>query len=165
MGHRQLRLLVAAAAVAGATLSSMGAGSAFAQDAVTLSIAPGGSFGSFLPGVARDYTTSLAATATSTGASSTLTVLDPNGAAPGHLVNGSFSLPQALQARAASATGAGSAAFAPISESPLTILSWAAPMSIEPVTISLRQTIAATDALLGGDYAKTLEFTLATVTP
>ena len=143
----------------------IGAGTAFAQDTASLSIAPGGSFGAFLPGIARDYTTSLAATATATGAISELTVRDPNGAAPGYLVNGSFSLPQPLQARAASATGTGSAAFAPIGESPISILSWGAPIADEPVTITLKQPIGATDSLRGGSYGKTLEFTLSSTTP
>ena len=165
MGHRHLRLLAAAVVVAGAGLSMIGAGTAFAQDTASLSIAPGGSFGAFLPGVARDYTTSLAATATATGAMSELTVHDPNGAAPGYLVNGTFPLPQALQARAASATGTGSAAFAPIGESPISILSWAAPIVGEPVTITLKQPIGATDSLLAGDYGKTLEFTLSSTSP
>ena len=95
MGHRHLRLFAAAAVVAGTGLSTIGTGAAFAQDTVSLSIAPGGSFGSFAPGVARDYTTSLAATATATGAQTTLTVRDPSPAeaAPGHLVNGAYSLP------------------------------------------------------------------------
>jgi hypothetical protein len=145
----------------------MGAGSASAQEAVTLSlsIGPVGSFGSFSPGVARDYTTSLAATATSTGVDTALTVRDPSPVAPGHLVNGTFSLPQALQAKAVSATGSGSAAFAPVGESPLTIWSWAGPLAGEPVTISLKQSIGATDPLLGGDYGKTLDFTLSSVSP
>ena len=138
MGHRHLRLLAAAAVVAGAGLSMHGAGAAFAQDTVSLSIAPGGSFGSFSPGLARDYTTSLAATATSTGAKSTLTVLDPSPVAPGHLVNGSYSLPQPLHAKAASATGTGSTAFAPISgpRARSRSWSWAAPIVERPVTIT-----------------------------
>lgn len=167
MGHGYLRVLAAATVAAGTGLSMVGAGAAFAQDTVSLSIAPGGSFGSFSPGVARDYTTSLAATASANGTQSTLTVLDPSPVASGHLVNGGYPLPQALAAKAASATGTGSAAFAPIGgpASPLTIWSWAAPIAAGPVTITLRQSIGATDGLHGGDYAKTLEFTLSSVTP
>lgn len=145
----------------------IGAGAAFAQDAVSLSIAPGGSFGSFAPGVAQDYTTSLAATATATGTQSMLTVLDPSPVAPGHLVNGDYALPQALAAKASSATGTGSTAFVPVGgpESALTIWSWTAPITSDPVTITLRQSIGATDGLRGGGYGKTLEFTLSSVTP
>ena len=117
MGHSHLRRFTAAAVAAGAGLSMFGTGAALAQDAVSLSIAPGGSFGSFAPGVARDYTTTLAATATSTGGDTTLTVRDPSPVAPGHLVNGTVPLPQALQAKAESATGAVSAAFVPIAGS------------------------------------------------
>jgi hypothetical protein len=145
----------------------IGAGTAFGQDTVSLSIAPGGSFGSLMPGIAQDYTTTLAATATATGTQSTLTVLDRSPVAPGHLVNGDYSLPRALTAKASSATGTGNAAFAPIGgpESPLTIWSWTAPIANDPVTITLRQSIGATDGLRGGDYGKTLEFTLSSVSP
>ena len=40
-----------------------------------------------------------------------------------------------------------------------------APVSNDPVTIGLRQSIAATDALRSGTYAKTLTFTLSTTAP
>ena len=165
MAHRQLRRFVAAVVAAGAGLSTIAPGAAFAQDTVSLTIAPGGSLGSFVPGVARDYTASLAATATATGADTTLTVRDPSPVTPGHLVNAGYSLTQALQARAASATGAGSPAFAPIANTPLGIWSWTGAITSEPVTISFRQSIGATDGLLGGDYGKVLELTLSSVTP
>jgi len=165
MAQRQLRRFAAAVVAAGAGLSMVAPGAALAQDTVSLTIAPGGSLGSFLPGVARDYTTSLAATATATGADTTLTVRDPSPVTPGHLANGGYSLPQALQAKAASATGAGSAAFAPISDTPLGIWAWTGAIANEPLTISLKQSIGATDGLLAGDYGKVLEFTLSSVTP
>ena len=69
-----------------------------------------------------------------------LSVADP-GASPGHLVNGAFSLPQALQARAGTST------FAPL---PTALRSWSAPASNELVTIDFRQSIAAADALRTG---------------
>jgi hypothetical protein len=49
--------------------------------------------------------------------------------------------------------------------SPLRLLSYTGPVSNNPVTIGLRQSIAADEALLTGGYAKTLVFTLATSTP
>src|SRR4051794_18857484 len=49
-------------------------------------------FSAFQPGVARDYFASTAATVTSTAGDATLSVSDP-----GHLTNGSFSLPQPLE--------------------------------------------------------------------
>jgi hypothetical protein len=44
-------------------------------------------------------------------------------------------------------------------------LSWSIPVSHDPVTIALRQTIGANDALRTGSYTKTLTFTLSTTTP
>ena len=50
----------------------------------------------------------------STAGDATLSVTDPSANAPGHLVNGTFSLPSAVQAKAASPAGTGSTAFAPV---------------------------------------------------
>ncbi len=55
-------------------------------------------FGSFTPGETRDYATSTTATVISTAGDAALSVTDPSSVATGHLVNGAFSLPQALQA-------------------------------------------------------------------
>ena len=91
----------------------------------------------------------------------TLSVADPSSTATGHLVNGTFSLPQALQAQA------GSGAFAPVggSAAPTVLKTWSAPVSNDPVTIGFKQPIAANDALRTGSYSKTLTFTLSTTTP
>ena len=67
------------------------------------------SFGAFTPGVAMTYTAQTTATVTSTAGDATLSVADPSTNAPGHLVNGTFSLPQPLQARARNATNTGTA--------------------------------------------------------
>ena len=133
---------------------------------LSLSVGPAASLGNLIAGVARDYTTSLAATVTSTAGDATLTVRDPSSTAPGHLVNGPFSLPQALQAKATSANGAGGA-FAPIGgfTSPATLLTYGGPVSNDAVTVDFRQSIAATDGLRTGTYGKTLQFTLSTTTP
>ena len=133
---------------------------------LALSVGPPASFGAFTPGLARDYTTSLAANVISTAGSATLTVVDPSSTAPGHLVNGAFALPQALQARASSIAGTGGP-FGPIagSGSPLSLLSYGGPVSNDAVTISLKQSIAATDGLRTGSYSKTLTFTLSTTDP
>jgi hypothetical protein len=53
-------------------------------------------FGAFVPGVAKSYTASTTATVTSSAGDATLTVTDPSTVASGHLVNGTFALPQAL---------------------------------------------------------------------
>ena len=59
---------------------------------LSLSITGSANFGAFMPGVTRDYTTSLAATATSSATAAELTVRDPSSQSRGHLVNGSSAL-------------------------------------------------------------------------
>jgi hypothetical protein len=119
----------------------------------TLSLALGApvSFGAFTPGVTREYTASTTANVISTAGDATLTASDPSATAPGHLVNGAFSLPQPLRV-------AGSTL-------PATVKTYAAPVSNDVVTMNFSQSIAATDALRTGTYAKTLTFTLSTTNP
>ena len=121
-------------------------------------------FGAFTPGIANDYTASTTASVISTAGSATLSVDDASTTAPGHLVNGTFVLPQALQASATSLSGTGGA-FAPLSGAPATLLSYGNPVSNDPVTVDFKQPIAATDALRTGTYSKTLTFTLSTTQP
>jgi hypothetical protein len=134
----------------------------------TLSLTLGNpiALGAFTPGVARDYFGSTAATVISTGGDARLSVADASATATGHLVNGAFSLPQALQAKASSAGGAGSD-YAAVggSASPTTLLTYAGPISNDAVTLSVKQPIGATDPLRTGTYSKTLTFTLSTTTP
>jgi hypothetical protein len=134
----------------------------------TLALSLGGpaSFGPFLPGIAKDYTAQTTANVVSTAGDAALSVADPSSTATGHLVNGSFSLPQALQIRARNATFP-SPAFAPVgsSASPLGLLTYIAPISNDAVTVDFKQSIGATDALRTGTYSKTLVFTLSTTTP
>ena len=127
---------------------------------LALSLGANASLGTLTPGVASDYTAQLAATVTSTAGDAALTVHDPSATAPGHLVNGSNVLPQALQVKAAGA-------FAEVagSSNPTPLASWAAPVSNDPVTIAFKQSIAANDPLRTGSYAKTLIFTLSTTAP
>ena len=82
------------------------------------------------------------------------------------LVNGAFSLPSALQAKASSAAGTGSA-FANVggSAAPTSLLTYAGPTSNDAVTVAFQQHIGASDALRTGAYSKTLTFTLSTTTP
>jgi hypothetical protein len=103
-------------------------------------------FGAFIPGVAKTYEASTTATVVSTAGDATLSVADPSSNATGHLVNGSFSLPQPLQ-------GLG------------VVKTYAGPVSNDPATITFKQTIDANDALRTGTYSKTLTFTLSTTTP
>jgi len=127
--------------------------------ALTFGAAP--SLGTFMPGVTKDYTASVAASVTSSAAAAALTVRDPSANATGHLVNGALAMPQALQVRA------NEGAFAPLSATgaALTLAAWSTPVGARPVTVEFKQPVAATDSLLTGSYGKTLTFTLSATTP
>ena len=131
---------------------------------LSLSLGSAPAFGAFTPGIAKDYSASTTATVTSTAGNATLSVTDPSTTATGHLVNGAFSLPQALQANATSANGTGSA-FAPLSAAALTLLTYAGPVSNDAASITFKQSIDPNDALRTGSYSKTLTFTLSTTNP
>jgi opacity protein-like surface antigen len=165
---RRTRIALAAA-VAALSLAVAAVPAAVAAPVpATLSLSVGAepSFGEFIPGVARDYEASTSANVIHTVPSATLTVHDPSSVATGHLVNGTFFLPQLLQARATSAAGTGTA-FAAVggSASPTPVLTYNAPASNDAVTLSFRQRINANDALRFGTYAKQVTFTLSTTTP
>ena len=91
----------------------------------------------------------------------TLTIADPSATTTGRLVNGSFALPQAVQAKA------GGGAFAPVggTSSPTALLTYNQPASNDAVTVEFKQSIGSGDALRTGTYSKTLTFTLSTTTP
>jgi PKD repeat protein/type 1 glutamine amidotransferase len=133
---------------------------------LSLTLGTPATFGSFTPGVARDYTASTTANVISTAGDATLSIADPSSTNTGHLVNGAFYLPQKLQASATSAGGTGSA-FAPVGSSagPTSLLTYGGPISNDAVTINFKQSIGANDALRTGAYSKTLTFTLSTTTP
>jgi hypothetical protein len=135
------------------------AGSVPATLALSIGSAP--SFGSFAAGTAADYTASTTADVLSTAGNANLSVADASATAPGHLVNGAFSLPSPLQAQASSAAGSGGA----LATLPATLETWSAPVSHDPVTLAFSQHIAADDALRTGAYTKALTFTLSTTTP
>jgi beta-glucosidase len=140
-------------------------GSVPATLALSLGATPA-TFGAFTPGVAQDYTASTTADVLSTAGDATLSVSDPDTAHPGHLVNGAFALPSALQASASSPAGAGSApANVGGASSPTTLLTYAGPVSHDPVAVTFRQHIGANDPLRTGSYSKTLTFTLSTTNP
>jgi X-Pro dipeptidyl-peptidase len=131
---------------------------------LSLTVGGSGSFGPFTPGLAQDYFASLAATVTSTAAHAALTVVDPDAtAAAGHMVNGTFVLPEPLQARASNASVTGE--FGVVGSSPRQLLSYAGPVSNDAVTIGFKQSIGDDDALRTGTYSKTLTFTLSTTAP
>ncbi|HET6547299.1 MAG TPA: PKD domain-containing protein, partial [Solirubrobacter sp.] len=133
---------------------------------LALTLGTPASFGAFIPGVENTYSASTTANVISTAGDATLSVADPSSTATGHLVNGTYSLPQALKASATSPAGTGSAsAEVGGTSSPTSLLSYGAPVSNDPVAITFEQSIAANDALRTGSYSKTLTFTLSTTTP
>jgi carboxypeptidase T len=128
---------------------------------LSLTLGNAASFGAFVPGVGQSYQANTTATVTSTAGDATLSVADTSSNAPGHLVNGSFSLAQPVQAAAAH-LGTPAGAFADV---PATLLTYAAPASNDAVTLSFKQAIGANEPLRTGTYSKTLTFTLATTNP
>jgi hypothetical protein len=127
---------------------------------LSLTIGPPVNFGAFTPGVARDYTATTTANVISTAGDATLAVTDPSTTAPGHLVNGTYVLPQAMQARVSP-----SGVFGAVGAAPLTLQSYNAPISNDALLLEFKQPIAATDPLRTGTYSKTVTFTLSTMSP
>ena len=127
---------------------------------LSLTLGTPASFGAFTPGLAKDYAAQMSANVISTAADAALSVADPSATATGHLVNGTFSLPSALQAKVGGpfADVGGSAA-------PTLLKTWNAPTSNEAVAVAFQQHIGANDALRTGPYSKTLTFTLSTTQP
>jgi hypothetical protein len=118
---------------------------------LALTIGAPATFGAFTPGVMKTYTASTTATVISTAGDATLSVADPSSVGTGHLVNGTFVLPQPLRV-------AGSAL-------PATVKTYAAPISNDVVTVAFSQLVNANDPLRTGTYNKAVTFTLSTTTP
>jgi hypothetical protein len=148
-------------AVTGASTTTPGDISGEVPGTLSVTLGTPPVFTPFAPGVAREYTTSTLATVISTAADAALTVADPSATATGHLVNGTYSLPQALQVRA------GTSAFGPVGSSaaPTLLRSYPGPVGKDVVQVDFKQSIAETDGLRSGTYGKTLVFTLSTTTP
>jgi hypothetical protein len=135
--------------VGGAATFARDTGTGYAEGGVTgtvpatlaLTLGAPASFGAFTPGVAHTYTATTSADVVSTAGDATLSVSDP-----GHLANGTFTLPQPLQVDIAPA-------------------SWTEPVSHATSTITFTQPIGANDALRTGTYSRTLTFTLSTTNP
>ncbi|HEY6888213.1 MAG TPA: family 16 glycoside hydrolase [Solirubrobacter sp.] len=133
---------------------------------LSLTLGTPASFGPFTPGVAKDYDAATTATVISSAADAALSIADASSTATGPLVNGTFSLPSALQAQATSAAGTGGAlADVGGSAAPTGLLTYAGPVANDAVSVKFRQHISAADALRTGAYSKTLTFTLSTTTP
>ncbi len=124
------------------------------------------SFGAFTPGITKTYLASTTATVISTAGDALLSVADPSSLGTGHLVNGTFVLAQPLQARARNAANTGTAYNnVGSSASPLNLLTYAAPISNDAVSLEFSQLVNSTDPLRTGSYSKALTFTLSTTTP
>jgi sugar phosphate isomerase/epimerase len=135
---------------------------------LSLTLGTPAGLGAFIPATARTYDAVSNATVVSTAGNATLSVSDASATATGHLVNGPFALPQALQVRANNSGNQGQA-YSTLSEvagTPTNLLTYTNPTAgADPVTLHFRQAIGASDMLRAGSYAKTLTFTLSTTTP
>jgi hypothetical protein len=131
---------------------------------VSLSLTGTGVLGPFAAGVGKDYEATVPATVVTTAGDAALSVADPGSNATGHLVNGAFSLPQALQVKATNAAHP-SSAFAALGTGALSLLTYVLPASNDTVTVTFKQAIGTNDALRTGTYRKVLTFTLSTTTP
>jgi hypothetical protein len=118
-----------------------------------------------VPGVANNYDASVAALVTSTAGNATLSVSDP-GDGSGKLTNGTRQFQSPLLVKASNAANPNTA-FAPLTgiANPLTLLTWPKEIANDPVTISVRQPVAATEPLLAGAYSKVVTFTLSSTQP
>ena len=133
---------------------------------LSLTLGSPANFGALTPGVTRTYEASMTGNVISTAGDALLSVADPSSNHTGHLVNGSFFLPQPLQARARNATNTGTAYNnVGSSASPLNLLTWSGPISNDAVSLQFSQLVNANDALRTGTYSKTLTFTLSTTNP
>jgi hypothetical protein len=130
---------------------------------LSLTLGDPAAFGPFTPGVTKDYFATTTAVVTSTAGDALLSVSDPDTVAPGHLVNGTFSLPEPLQMRGRKSDAQGTA-YNPIGAT-FNLLTWSGPVSNDPVSLDYKQTIKSSDALRTGTYSKTLTFTLSTTNP
>jgi hypothetical protein len=102
----------------------------------------------------------------STAGNAALSVADADPVNTGKLVNGPFALATPLRAAATSPAGLG-AGLAAIggSAAPTSLLTYAGPVSNDPVSVAFKQAVGANDALRTGTYGKTLTFTLSTTSP
>ena len=131
---------------------------------LTLGAAP--TFAPFLPGITQSYTASTTAQVLSTAANAALSVADPSSVNTGHLVNGTYFLPAALEVGASKTAPVTSTAPVGGSAAPTTILTWNdVTAGVETIQLMFKQNVAVTDALRTGAYAKTLTFTLSTTAP
>ncbi len=145
----------------GASTSVPGTVTGTVPATLALTLGTAAPLGPFTPGVAKDYTTTMTATATSTGADAALSVIDPSSTATGRLVNGGYALTSPLQV---SADG-GAYASLRTDNGPLALAAWNTPITNRSVQLGFKQSIGETEGLRTGSYGKTLTFTLSTTSP
>ena len=104
---------------------------------LALTLGSAASFGAFTPGVARSYTATTSGNVVSTAGDAALSVADA-GANPGKLVNGAFTLPQALKASATSPLGV-TAGTGTVGAGPTSLLTYSGPASNDPLTLTFTQ--------------------------
>ena len=133
---------------------------------LSLALGPPVSFGPMTPGLQKDYFATTSANVVSTAADAKLSVTDPSTSNTGHLVNGAFALPEALQANAVRGTTS-DGVYKQVggSSNPTMLFDWDAPASNDALTVGFKQPVMANDPLRTGTYRKTLTFTLSTTNP
>jgi hypothetical protein len=165
-----LAVLGPTAAASADTVSSTTTVGGSVPNTLGLIVTSPGSLGLFTPGVADSYTTTMTATVISTAGGTALTAVDSSGSAtPGHLVNSTyapalFDLPSALEVSASGGSGT-SMGLQALSGSPVTLLTYAAPVTGDSETVTFSQAIGATDALRTGSYSASVTLTLSATTP
>ena len=132
-----------------------------------------GGFSPFIPGLAREYSTTMTASVTSTAENVSLSVADP--ARPPRAASSTGRSRSPRRCRVASSTLQDPAANPPLtvrpagpvggSASPLQLLTYNTPVGLDVATLTFKQSIGRTEALRTGGYSKTLTFTLSTTNP
>jgi len=121
--------------------------------------------GHFIPAEAKTYTNTCNVTATDTDAASRLTAEDASPTHPGHLVQGTYFLPEPLEVQAAAEERGTTTGVKTLGASAETLLSFAEPFADNLLTVRFTQKIGKKDPLHTGVYAKTITLTLSTTTP
>ena len=116
--------------------------------------------GQFVPGIEANYSYTCNLTLTSTGTETILTAEDESETHTGHLVQGSYILPSALEARATDSEARGGGLGFTSLVSPVTLLTFPQPISKDNAALEFRQHIGRHDALHTGVYAKVITVTL-----
>jgi hypothetical protein len=124
--------------------------------------------GHFIPAEAKTYTNTCNVTATDTDAASRLTAEDASATDTGHLVQGTYDLPDLLEVQAAAEERGSTTGVQTLATSlghPQTLLNFAEPFADNLLTVKFTQKIGKKDPLHTGVYAKTITLTLSTTTP